>query len=239
VNRGRCEGAFRSDVPVRCLLTVYFALVHAAGVEVPTAPARPGRPRSLVLAPAARLPADSGLTGCTGASQGLGAAICSAEQPSQLPTEQDRGDETREEARSHNVFPLCAPAVWQQGTSCTPCAAGRGFQRRAVSPAQPLQREGQRDDTADYQTAYQSARTVGSTEDAGDQSAGSGPDHLTDRLSMAWKTSGSSLLSPTCLGRYRIFGRSMDRTLMLAVCCHPGAGGSHRSICTLSLTTSF
>jgi hypothetical protein len=47
---------------------------------------------------------------------------------------------------------------------------------------------------------------------------------------MAWKTSGSSLLSPTCLGGYRIFGRSMHRTLMLEVCCHPGAGGSHCSI---------
>jgi hypothetical protein len=34
---------------------------------------------------------------------------------------------------------------------------------------------------------------------------------------MAWKTSGSSLLSPTCLGGYRIFGRSMHRTLMLEV----------------------
>ena len=40
----------------------------------------------------------------------------------------------------------------------------------------------------------------------------------------------SSLLSPTCLGGYRIFGRSMHRTLMLEVCCHPGAGGSHCSI---------
>jgi hypothetical protein len=34
VNRGRREGAFRHDVPVRWLLTVYFALVHAAGREV-------------------------------------------------------------------------------------------------------------------------------------------------------------------------------------------------------------
>jgi len=33
----------------------------------------------------------------------------------------------------------------------------------------------------------------------------------TRRTSMAWKTSGSSLLSPTCLGGYRIFGRSMHR----------------------------
>jgi hypothetical protein len=54
-----------------------------------------------------------------------------------------------------------------------------------------------------------------------------------DRLSMAWKRSGSSLLSPTCFGGYRIFGRSMHRTLMLEVARigdHPGAGGSHRSI---------
>jgi hypothetical protein len=29
-----------------------------------------------------------------------------------------------------------------------------------------------------------------STEDAGDHSPASGPDHLTDRLSMAWKRSG-------------------------------------------------
>ena len=50
---------------------------------------------------------------------------------------------------------------------------------------------------------------------------------------MAWKTSGSSLLSPTCLGGYRIFGRSMHRTLMLEVVGiggHPGADGSHCSI---------
>jgi len=68
------------------------------------------------------------------------------------------------------------------------------------------------------------------TADADDQSPASGPVHHTGRLSMAWKTSGSSLLSPTCLGGYRIFGRSMHRTLMLEVCCHPGAGGSHSSI---------
>jgi len=34
VDRGRQEGAFRDDVPTRWLLTVYFALVHAAGREV-------------------------------------------------------------------------------------------------------------------------------------------------------------------------------------------------------------
>ena len=55
----------------------------------------------------------------------------------------------------------------------------------------------------------------------------------TGRLSMAWKRLGWSLLSPTCLGGYRIFGRSMHRTLMLEVVGigdHPGAGGSHCSI---------
>jgi hypothetical protein len=53
------------------------------------------------------------------------------------------------------------------------------------------------------------------------------------RLSMAWKRSGSSLLSPNLQGGYRIFGRSMHRTLMLEVVGiggHPGAGGSHCSI---------
>ena len=42
-----------------------------------------------------------------------------------------------------------------------------------------------------------------------------------------------SLLRPACLGCYRIFGRSMHRTLMLEVVGsggHPGAGGSHCSI---------
>jgi hypothetical protein len=34
LNQGRREDAFRHDVPVRWLLTVYFALVHAAGREV-------------------------------------------------------------------------------------------------------------------------------------------------------------------------------------------------------------
>jgi TetR/AcrR family transcriptional repressor of mexCD-oprJ operon len=34
VSRGRREGAFRDDVPVPWLLTVYFALVHAAGRQV-------------------------------------------------------------------------------------------------------------------------------------------------------------------------------------------------------------
>ena len=55
----------------------------------------------------------------------------------------------------------------------------------------------------------------------------------TGRLSMAWKRLGSSLLRPACLGGYRIFGRSMHRTLMLEVVGiggHPGAGGSHCSI---------
>jgi hypothetical protein len=33
VNRGRREGAFRHDVPVQWLLTVYFVLVQAAGRE--------------------------------------------------------------------------------------------------------------------------------------------------------------------------------------------------------------
>jgi hypothetical protein len=71
------------------------------------------------------------------------------------------------------------------------------------------------------------------TADADDQSPASGPVHHTGRLSMAWKTSGSSLLSPTCLGGYPIFGRSMHRTLMLeaaGIGRHPGAGGSHCSI---------
>jgi len=55
----------------------------------------------------------------------------------------------------------------------------------------------------------------------------------TGRLSMAWKRLGWSLLSPTCLGGYRIFGRSMHRTLMLEVVGiggHPGADASHCSI---------
>jgi hypothetical protein len=50
---------------------------------------------------------------------------------------------------------------------------------------------------------------------------------------MAWKTSGSSLLSPTCLGSYRIFGRRMHRTLMFEVVGvggHFDAGGSQCSI---------
>jgi hypothetical protein len=52
---------------------------------------------------------------------------------------------------------------------------------------------------------------------------------------MAWKTSGSSLLSPTCVGGgYRIFGRSMHRTLMLEVVVTQ-ARVVH---ITLSLTTS-
>ena len=62
----------------------------------------------------------------------------------------------------------------------------------------------------------------------------------TGRLSMAWKRLGWSLLSPTCLGGYRIFGRSMHRTLMLEVggIGSPGAGGSHAASRSLSLTSS-
>jgi hypothetical protein len=41
---------------------------------------------------------------------------------------------------------------------------------------------------------------------------------------MAWKTSGSSPLSPTCLGGYRIFGRSMHRTLMARGLLSPRRG---------------
>ncbi len=72
-----------------------------------------------------------------------------------------------------------------------------------------------------------------STADSGDQSPASRPDHLTGRLSMAWKGLGSSPVRPACLGGYRIFGRSMHRTLMLEVVGiggHPAAGGSHCSI---------
>jgi|SRR5215216_5689973 hypothetical protein len=72
-----------------------------------------------------------------------------------------------------------------------------------------------------------------STADPDDQSPASGASHNAGRLLMAWKRSGSSLLRPACLGGYRIFGRSMHRTLMLEVVGiggHPGAGGSHCSI---------
>jgi hypothetical protein len=72
-----------------------------------------------------------------------------------------------------------------------------------------------------------------STEGTGNHSPASGPVHHTGRLSMAWKSLSSSLLRPACLGGYRIFGRSMHRTLMLEVVGiggHPGAGGSHCSI---------
>ena len=72
-----------------------------------------------------------------------------------------------------------------------------------------------------------------STADAGNYSPASAPVYQTGRLSMAWKRSGSSLMMPACLGGYRIFGRSMHRTLMLEVVGiggHPGAGGSPCSI---------
>ena len=40
----------------------------------------------------------------------------------------------------------------------------------------------------------------------------------TGRLSMAWKRLGWSLLSPTCLGGYRIFGRSMTPNINARGC---------------------
>jgi hypothetical protein len=95
------------------------------------------------------------------------------------------------------------------------------------------QREGQLDD-ANYQTAYQPARTVSVNGGRGCPIVASWPVHHTGLLSMAQKRkSGSSLLSPTCLGGYPIFGGSMHRTLMLeaaGIGRHPGAGGSHCSI---------
>lgn len=50
---------------------------------------------------------------------------------------------------------------------------------------------------------------------------------------MAWKRSGVGSPVLHLLGGYRIFGRSMHRTLMLEVVgidSHRGAGGSHCSI---------
>ena len=57
--------------------------------------------------------------------------------------------------------------------------------RAARRQAQPSQREGQLDDDVDYQTAYQSARTVAVNGVIGCSIAASGPVHYTDRLSMA------------------------------------------------------
>ena len=72
-----------------------------------------------------------------------------------------------------------------------------------------------------------------STADSDDQSPASGP--ALRKADCRWhgRVLGSSLLKPACLGGYRIFGRSMHRTLMLEVVGiggHPGAGGSHFSI---------
>jgi TetR/AcrR family transcriptional repressor of mexCD-oprJ operon len=49
INRGRRDGAFRRDVPVRWLLTVYFALVHAAGREVATGASTAGEAERSLL----------------------------------------------------------------------------------------------------------------------------------------------------------------------------------------------
>jgi hypothetical protein len=49
VNRGRREGGFRHDVPVRWLLTVYFALVHAAGREVANGPSTASEAEEFLL----------------------------------------------------------------------------------------------------------------------------------------------------------------------------------------------
>jgi hypothetical protein len=56
---------------------------------------------------------------------------------------------------------------------------GRPQRAQRPAPAQPSQREGQLDEDADYQTAYQSARTGAVNEDAGDHSSASGPLHDT------------------------------------------------------------
>lgn len=77
-----------------------------------------------------------------------------------------------------------------------------------------------------------------STADAGNQLPASGLAHHTGRPSMAWKRSASSLLSLTCIGGYRIFGRSMHRTLLVEVVgigSHPDAGVPQFSIPHLEL----
>jgi hypothetical protein len=42
VERGRREGAFRTDVPAEWLVTVFHALIHAAGDDVRAGRIRPG-----------------------------------------------------------------------------------------------------------------------------------------------------------------------------------------------------
>ncbi len=72
--RRRREGAFRDDVPVLWLLTVYFALVHAAGRRVATGASTASEAEQpllpTLLGASARLTADNVLTDCDGGPSG-------------------------------------------------------------------------------------------------------------------------------------------------------------------------
>jgi hypothetical protein len=56
--------------------------------------------------------------------------------------------------------PMCAPAVQPGRACCCNLHVNHAMLAPDQIDAMPSQREGQLDDEADYQTAYQSARTV-------------------------------------------------------------------------------
>jgi hypothetical protein len=115
------------------------------------------------------------------------------------------------------VDPMCAPAVQPGRACCCNLHLKHACPRPDQIDAMPSQRKVNLTTTLLTKLLTNPLAQSRSTADSGDQSPASRPDHLTGRLSMAWKRSGSSLLSPTCLGDYRIFGRSIHRTIMLEV----------------------
>ena len=81
--------------------------------------------------------------------------------------------------------------------------------RAVLRQAQPSQREGQLDDDVDYQTAYQSARTVAVNGVIGCSIAASGPVQYTDRLSMASNKVGKDRSMTTQAQRHHAIAQSV------------------------------
>jgi hypothetical protein len=82
---------------------------------------------------------------------------------------------------------MCAPAVQPGRASAATCTPITHPRAAAQIDAMPSHREAQLDRDADYQTAYQSARTIALNGGLGLPITSLRPDHLTGRLSMAWK----------------------------------------------------
>ena len=99
------------------------------------------------------------------------------------------------------VCPMCAPATSMiRMHTIHPSGV---LNARSPPPGATFATRDQLDDDVDYQTAYQSARTVAINDVLGCSIAASGPVHYTDRLSMASNKVGKDRSMTTQAQRHR------------------------------------